>query len=60
MADKEIKETKEEKSVAVMDAAMFEADAGAGMSMEQDDLALPFLKVLSALDPLIQEAVVVL
>ena len=55
MADKEVKETKEEKSVAVMDAAMFEADAGAGMSMEQDDLALPFLKVLSALDPLIQE-----
>ena len=55
MADKEVKETKEEKSVAVMDAAMFEADAGAGMSMEQDDLALPFLKVLSALDPLLQE-----
>ena len=54
MADKEVSEKKEGK-VAVLDAAMFEQDAGAGMSMDQDDLALPFLKVLSALDPLIQE-----
>jgi hypothetical protein len=54
MAEKEVTEKKESKVVA-MDMAMFEADAGAGMSMDQDDLALPFLKVLSALDPLIQE-----
>ena len=54
MADKEVSEKKEGK-VAVLDAAMFEEDAGAGMTMDQDDLALPFLKVLSALDPLIQE-----
>jgi len=54
MADKEVSEKKEGK-VAVLDAAMFEQDAGAGMTMEQDDLALPFLKVLAATDDLIQE-----
>jgi hypothetical protein len=54
MATKEVAEN-EEKAVALVDSALFEQDAGAGMAMEQDDLALPFLKVLSALDPLIQE-----
>ena len=35
---------------------MFEADAGEGVSnMGQDDLALPFLKILSGLDPLLDE-----
>ena len=51
MATKEVAEN-EEKAVALVDSALFEQDAGAGMAMEQDDLALPFLKVLSALDPL--------
>ena len=54
MATKEVAEN-EAKAVASVDSALFEQDAGAGMAMEQDDLALPFLKVLSALDPLIQE-----
>ena len=38
------------------DPSMFEADAGEGVSnMGQDDLALPFLKILSGLDPLLDE-----
>lgn len=42
--------------VAVFDAAMFEADAGRGMeNMGQEDLALPFLKVLSGNDPVLDE-----
>ena len=53
MAEKEVTE-KKGGDVATLDS-FFEQDAGAGMSMDQDDLALPFLKVLSALDPLIQE-----
>ena len=39
--DKEVSEAKN-KDVAVVDASMFEADAGVGMQMDQDDLALPF------------------
>ena len=39
---------KEEKEVVVFDASMFEADAGAGnQNVGSDDLALPFLKLLS-------------
>lgn len=42
--------------VAVFDAALFEADAGRGMeNMGQEDLALPFLKVLSGNDPVLDE-----
>lgn len=42
--------------VAVFDAAVFEADAGRGMeNMGQEDLALPFLKVLSGNDPVLDE-----
>ena len=56
MAEKE-KEVAEKKAgtLASLDVDMFEEDAGAGMAMDQEDFALPFLKVLSALDPLIQE-----
>ena len=50
---KEIAE-KAKTAVAEMDVSMFEADAGAGMLMDQEDLALPFLKVLSAMDPGLQ------
>ena len=32
-------------------ANMFEADAGQGLNMTQEDLALPFLKVLGQLSP---------
>lgn len=43
--------TKEKNELAVVDAAMFAQDAGMGMeNMGQEDLALPFLKLLSGLD----------
>ncbi len=50
MADKDEKKVAEKKKsdVVVAGAAMFEADAGAGMQMTEDDLALPFLKIVSS------------
>ena len=51
---KEVSETAP-KGVAEMNTSLFEEDAGIGMAMDQEDLALPFLKVLSAMDPVIQE-----
>lgn len=46
----------EENNVVAFDASMFEADAGLGMdNMGQEDLALPFLKVLSGNDPVLDE-----
>ena len=49
--------TKAKKSeMAEFDPSMFEADAGEGINdMGQEDLALPFLKILSGLDPLLDE-----
>jgi len=41
---------KQENAVAVIDE-MFEADSSYGLDMGQEDLALPFLKVLSQLSP---------
>ena len=42
--------------VAVFDAAFMEQDAGAGMeNMGTEDLALPFLKVLSGNDPVLDD-----
>lgn len=47
---------KENTAVAAFDASMFEQDAGLGNeNITQDDLALPFLKILSGLDPLLDE-----
>jgi len=41
---------------AIMDPNLFEADAGLGMeNLGQEDLALPFLKILSGLDPLLDQ-----
>ena len=51
--EKEVTEAKN-KDVAVVDATMFEADAGVGMQMDQDDLALPFLKILSGNDEILE------
>tara|TARA_R110000868_G_scaffold178785_4_gene418628 strand:+ start:713 stop:1504 length:792 start_codon:yes stop_codon:yes gene_type:complete len=43
-------------AMAEFDASMFESDAGQGMeNMGQEDLALPFLKILSGLDPILDE-----
>jgi len=47
---------KKDSNLAVFDPSMFEADAGQGMeNMGQEDLALPFLKVLSGNDPVLDE-----
>jgi hypothetical protein len=44
------------REVAVFDIAMMEQDAGQGMdNMGTEDLALPFLKVLSGNDPVLDE-----
>jgi len=48
--------TKKSTALAEFDPSMFEADAGQGMeNMGQEDLALPFLKVLSGNDPVLDE-----
>jgi hypothetical protein len=47
---------KEETNIVTFDVSMLEADAGVGVAdMGQEDLALPFLKILSGLDPLLDE-----
>ena len=46
----------EANALSVVDESMFEADAGVGMEqLGQEDLALPFLKVLSGNDPVLDE-----
>ena len=46
----------EEKGVAVMIPSMFEADAQAGLkNIQSDDMALPFLKIVSGLDKILDE-----
>jgi len=48
--------TKENGKVAVLDINMFEQDAGAGLSnLGTEDMALPFLKILSRQDPVLDE-----
>lgn len=55
MATKAVAE-KQESEVMVFDASMFEEDAGGGThGMGAEDLALPFLKVLSRQDPILDE-----
>tara|TARA_R100001443_G_scaffold4504_1_gene13078 strand:+ start:66 stop:842 length:777 start_codon:yes stop_codon:yes gene_type:complete len=55
MAGKEVA-TKGKTEVAAFDMSIFEEDAGVGNeNITQDDLALPFLKILSGLDPLLDE-----
>lgn len=47
---------KENTAVAEFDLSVLEADAGSGFeNMGQEDLALPFLKVLSGNDPVLDE-----
>ena len=47
---------KEQTAVAAFDPSMFEADAGRGMeNMGQEDMALPFLKILSGNDAVLDE-----
>ena len=52
---KEVAE-KKQSNVVQFDPTMFEADAGKGLeNVGQDDLALPFLKILSGLDPILDD-----
>jgi len=45
-----------DSDIVVFDASMFEQDAGKGLeNIGQDDLALPFLKVLSRQDPVLDD-----
>jgi len=47
---------KKQTAVAVIDEAMFEQDQGKGLeNVGMEDLALPFLKVLSRQDPLLDD-----
>jgi hypothetical protein len=47
---------KENTELSVLDISLFEADAGAGNeNMGAEDLALPFLKILSGLDPVLDQ-----
>lgn len=47
---------KAKNDIAAFNPAMMEMDAGAGMdNMGTEDLALPFLKILSGLDPVLDE-----
>jgi len=47
---------KENTAVAAFDATMFEADASQGLgNVSNEDMALPFLKIVSGLDPILDE-----
>ena len=55
MASKSVAKTKKSE-VQAFDPGMFEADAGSGNeNMTREDLALPFLKILSGQDPLLDD-----
>jgi len=53
---KSVKKNGNGNAVAVLDESMFEADAGLGLeNVTAEDLALPFLKVLSRQDPILDD-----
>ena len=55
MAGKQVAK-KEETAVADFNPAIFEADAQVGLkNLDQEDMALPFLKIVSGLDPILDE-----
>jgi hypothetical protein len=48
--------TKKSSNVVQFDASVFESDAGKGLeNIGQEDLALPFIKILSGLDPILDD-----
>lgn len=56
MATKAVAKKEEGGAVMEFDPTMFEQDAGSGNeNIGQEDLALPFLKIISGLDPLLDE-----
>ena len=55
MAKSEVAKVKE-SGITIFDPSIFEQDAGRGMeNLGQEDMALPFLKVLSGNDPVLDE-----
>ncbi len=55
MAGKQVAK-KGETAVADFNPAIFEADAQVGLkNLDQEDMALPFLKIVSGLDPILDE-----
>ena len=56
MAEKKEVAVKEQTAVAAFDPSMFEADASQGLEkVSQEDMALPFLKIVSGLDSILDE-----
>ena len=56
MAEKKEVAVKENTAVAAFDPSMFEADASVGMqNISNEDMALPFLKIVSGLDSILDE-----
>jgi len=56
MATKTAVAKKKEQNLTVFDSSIFEEDAGKGLeNVGQEDLALPFVKVLSGNDPVLDE-----
>jgi len=56
MTDDKKVATKKASNVVQFDSSVFEADAGKGLeNIGQEDLALPFLKILSGLDPILDD-----
>ena len=48
--------TNKSSNVVQFDASVFESDAGKGLeNIGQEDLALPFIKILSGLDPILDD-----
>lgn len=55
-ASKEVSAVEKKGDIVVFDASLFEQDQGLGLeNMEREDLALPFLKVLSRQDPILDD-----
>ena len=55
-ATKEVSTKEKTNEIVTFDASLFEQDAGAGLeNVGQEDLALPFLKVLSRQDPTLDD-----
>lgn len=56
MATKNEVAKKKEQGITIFDPSIFEEDAGKGLeNVGQEDLALPFVKVLSGNDPVLDE-----
>ena len=56
MTEKQVVKKEQATAVAEFDTSMFEADASAGIqNVSNEDMALPFLKIVSGLDGILDE-----